>query len=189
MVELTTERMEGQGSYGGFECLWAGTPSAGGWGSCLLPDAPESMSELWGQRRKPELFLVVLEYYPFSPSSPLSALSLEPGRQAKSRPGPPTLPVNTTTLLRRIPLSSAQPSPTPCLIFQAQRNLSTQRHNVPKQGPSPSSDFLAKTVTVKWPCISIEASIFYDLSSFHKLVTRKSLATSAFSNLTLVERE
>lgn len=141
-----------------------------------------------GQRRKPELFLVVLEYYPFSPSSPLSALSLEPGRQEKTRPGPPTLPVNTTTLLGRIPVSSAQPSPTPCLILQAQRSLSTKRCKVPKQGLCPPSNFLAKTVTVRWSWIPLEASTFL-LSSFPKLVKRKPLATSFFSILTLVERD
>lgn len=81
-----------------------------------------------------------------------------PGRQEKSRPGPPTLPVNTTTLLRaaqpqlaaqlpRPQASSSRPRET-----QAHRDSSGQGH-ASSQGECKSirSDLPAKTVTVTRP--------------------------------------
>lgn len=71
----------------GCELPWAGPPW--GWGGSF-PQTPGEHVWAVGQRRKPGPFLVVSEYYPFYPSSPLCLISTA-RKAGKSRAGPPTL--------------------------------------------------------------------------------------------------
>lgn len=107
MAELAAEGRwnERWGPTESSELPWARTPEQWGWGSLLLPDAPGASLSCGAETKARTLScgFRVLAILSFTPTFCLISTA---GKAGKKQAWPPTLPVNTTTLLR-----GAQPQP------------------------------------------------------------------------------
>lgn len=136
---------------------WAGNPGWWEWGG-FLPDAPGTCLSC-GAETKARTLSCSFRVLPILSFIPTFCLISEAWKAGK-RSGPPTLPVNTTTLLRIQPLPAAQPPPPHASSFR-QRNPSPQRHIraelIPEEGVSPPPDQISQP---RQSHVSPEESVF-----------------------------
>lgn len=168
MVELTTEKMEGQGSYGGFECLWAGTPSAGG-GAAVFSQMPQRACLSCGAETKARTLSCGFRVLPILSLIPCLISGAWKAGKKQAWPSQPPSKHNHIAQKNSTQLSSAIPHPMPHLLgtekSQARKDTSTLCLFPGREQIFHQTEFPSQDSTMRWPCIPIEVSIFLLSSS------------------------
>lgn len=163
MVEVTTKRIGGQESYGGFECLWAGTPSAGG-GAAVFSQMPQRACLSYGVETKARTLSCGFRVLPILPLIPCLISGAWKAGKKQAWPSHPPSKHNHIALKNSTQPSPAIPHPMPHLSgTEKPKHAKTHGCYAYYQGENKSPirlNFLTKTVTTRWPCSPIDRSSF-----------------------------